>query len=366
MHSCTARNKWVDRLIAVVILSSVSVAGFWLAQIRGSMMRGGLVVSDQDLDIGEVWEQEFFEKRLLIHNPTSENVKVVDLVASCNCSSVKPTSFVVPANGSSEVNVTIDLTSRPSEQTTFLREFVVDIFPVTRNGLPDMEPWRIHGQVRTPLILSSRLIQFERAVLRGVPTESEAVQIRSRLPLAGLDARCRSADVTPILERQSNNREGYLLRVRLQRPMPLGTFRIPIQLVAVTAEGETLPPTPVYVVGQVVNDVHALPDTIYFGVVGPNETCTQTVTLLSRTGEQFIITRVGPQNDHFRADIDDGKYASQHVVKVMGQFGTPGANAETLRVSVTMKSGETTKFAIPVFAHASSVLFKESADLESK
>ena len=71
-----------------------------------------LFVPDDQLDVGEVWEAKDACLTVLLHNRTDHDIHVIDFDAACDCTGIVPKRLTVPARGSAEFQVVMDLTLR--------------------------------------------------------------------------------------------------------------------------------------------------------------------------------------------------------------------------------------------------------------
>jgi hypothetical protein len=91
----------------------------------------GLAIEDAALDFGAVWVRPDFTHTLTIHNQRSAPTEIQDFRASCGCISIEPRTLKIPARGSAEVRVAVDLTPRQAYEVAQTdRPFAVEIRPI--------------------------------------------------------------------------------------------------------------------------------------------------------------------------------------------------------------------------------------------
>ena len=80
-----------------------------------------LYVADDQLDLGEVWESRDAVLTVPISNRTDKPIEILNFESSCDCGEISPRQLTVPANGTSNVTVKMDLTRRGSHQKQAVR-----------------------------------------------------------------------------------------------------------------------------------------------------------------------------------------------------------------------------------------------------
>jgi len=93
------------RITVAASMVGLFVLVFWLA-IRSRQMltpMPALVVEEQYLSFGEVWEDPAFVWTLPIRNATHEDIEVINFITDCTCGKIEPRSLKIPAQGTREV-----------------------------------------------------------------------------------------------------------------------------------------------------------------------------------------------------------------------------------------------------------------------
>lgn len=346
---CRRSSQW---LLALLLLTVVGLLGFWVGYRRQSTAYGGLIVKEENLDFGDVWVQEAFGWQLSVYNPTGQDIEVLDLRSSCNCSSIEPKSFVVPAGGETDIRLVLDLKDPDAEpRRRFLRDFVVEVLPVTKDVPPGPTGWRLHGRVRDAIALIRSPVEFDNAMLRGEPYPTGLIQIETHVPLRTLNAECdRSSALVGVIGESPHGR-AFELAVTPQQTLPAGRFRFPIQLQAKTLRGETLPPITIHAAGRIVNDIYALPSSIDFGMRAKLELCEETVTFQSRTGVEFMIEQFEATAGDIELEPQTTDFAAYHTVRIVARFDGTGQKSTLIHASTRTRSDKSLTLSLRISAY---------------
>ena len=94
-----------------------------------------LYIADDKLDLGEVWETNDAILTVPISNRTDKPIEILDFESSCDCGEISPRRLTVPANGSANVTVKMDLTRRTPQQMGMIRrKYSHSLKPLTNFG----------------------------------------------------------------------------------------------------------------------------------------------------------------------------------------------------------------------------------------
>ncbi len=94
-----------------------------------------LYIADGKQDLGEVWESSDAILTVPISNRTDKRIEILDFESSCDCGEISPRRLTVPANGTAEVTVKMDLTRRTPQQVGLVRRKVtLSLRPLTDAG----------------------------------------------------------------------------------------------------------------------------------------------------------------------------------------------------------------------------------------
>lgn len=223
-------------------------------------------MSAADLDLGEVWEDPEFVRRITIRNTGTQTVSVEKLLGGCECTELEPRSFALAPGGAQELAVKIDLTHRfPHQFGMERRELLLDVSPVFAKRGAAAEHWPIRGVVKSRVSVDGRGLAFGDLCGQGGPAVTGTMKATAHVPLAGLEATGptdkATVSVVPVPKRPG----GYDVRVTPDPDLPLGHFRFDVGLTAVSPDGTRHRCVAFYVEGEMRSPVRVFPDPVLLG-----------------------------------------------------------------------------------------------------
>jgi len=348
-RTTSARSKAI-----ILLLLAVSCAvAFWMHfAAANATANAQLVVPESALDFGEVWEEEGFQWKLPIRNPTGRAVEISSFQSAPLCTSIQPGSLVIPPGDAAEVTLTLDLSRICIGQEKLpVRDFSVPIVPVIQGSLPGQRGWVIRGRVRVPLLLEPYEVDFGDNLVQGQPFSSRRVSVTSTTPLARVIARSDSARVsaklTPVGD--GNSRE---LEIVPEGSLGPGPWQANVLLEMLTATGEAIPPKRLRVRGVVKEDIEAVPSVVLLGACPVGGTAQETVVLRSTSGKPFEVRAVKTTSQHLVAERE-GQTApnlKQYRISQRVTWGDPQNGSITFRVEA--ERGEALLVTVPVLCLA--------------
>ena len=295
MVSSSSSTPWSEtrqgRLVVLVGMGVLFGLVFWLAlQSRRLLARPpALVVEEQYLWLGEVWEDPAFVWTLPIRNTTDEDIAIAGFNTSCSCSKLEPSSLTVPAHGVAEVRLTLNLLNLTDKENhdELSYSFAVSFSPILKkhHDVQSHHGWTIRGKVRRLLEISpNATISFDDQLTFGQPFPKAQAKVKAAVALDDIFVECDPnkgrASIQKIGEQQ------FLLTVSLEESHPVGSVHFPIILRPCKGT-ENLPRKAVAVEAYIHNEIEPLPELIALGACQIGSTLQETVRLISRTGKNF-------------------------------------------------------------------------------
>jgi hypothetical protein len=255
----------------------------------------GLVVSQEELDLGEIWEERNFRRKLMIQNRTAGEIRVLDFELSCACLAVEPRSLRIPAEGTADVWLTVDLTKRgPWEKHQARRPLQLHVSPVLMKGKRPEQHWTLTGFVLSRVTLDTQSLHFGERPVHGRPGGPQKVRALVHIPFRSLEARVVPPSAATVeVQPHETEEAGFVISVRPSPSLPLGPFQGELAFDIISPEGERLP-AGVYlpVVGEVQPEVRVIPSQLLFGPRVIGETAEATVVLQVLAGSGWVIERI--------------------------------------------------------------------------
>lgn len=347
------RLQWWGRGVACLVLAASCGATYWMGYVSQhgeAIQTDGLVIADQDLSFGTVWEQDAFRHTLSLKNTSPNNVEIVKFAASCNCARVEPQSLVIPAGQTRKVQVKLDLTQEKwcgQGVEAPVREFTVHLSPLLRDRRVFQTQWTLRGRVRRVFQLPPRATMIApEPFVRGEPFASHCIVIPARVPLKSVVAECNPADASVSVARLDSKEENWNVVVTPSEQLPVGPFTFEVVLRAMGKAGKQLPASRLRVKGQVEDEVRAIPRELLLGALPVGTSAEAVVSLRSRKGQGFEIegietvagTSVRPRSDRL----------SRNTFALVQQIAKQGNQTARVRLTVRTAKGKRIVLALPI------------------
>jgi Protein of unknown function (DUF1573) len=262
------------------------------SQFGASAESTPLQVAARDLDFGVVPCDPKFQWSVPIRNTTNAAINLTQIDASCSCTVVDASKFVIPAGESRSVRLTIDLTSGQGEPTyESPRSFSVMLAARSPSLPGGGQSWQVRGLVRDVLVFSPREIDLGEVAADESNCPPASVRFQSAIPLR---------EVTPVYDRQlfhvelrdtRAENQSQALVVQLIHPGELGDRSATVGLDAKTEDGERMPRALVPLRWKSVGDIATTPPVGHLGALDVGASRRESVRVYSRRARRFSITK---------------------------------------------------------------------------
>jgi hypothetical protein len=327
------------RVLFVCIALDVNILAA-LAYWHGAQAARGaatsLVVAPQSLDFGEVWACKEFVWRLPIHNPTSRDIEVTDMSATCGCATISPKQFVVPPGEMVPVDLTLDLIPRSSrDKAKPLHDFSATIFAVTGDQSRRPLAWDLTGRVREPFTISPPDPDFDDApLIAGDRFAPRRIRVSLCQDVASVTAEADPNQASVKLERDASKTRDLRLLVQLNEALPVGTHEVRVWLTPVLADETRLAKVPLDLRVNVLNDVEPSPPVVSFGSAVVGSDLSEAVSLCSRTGRPFSVLEASSDDSAVRVAPVAGIGPSMSTYRVSMTVAAVGGYERTIRFMI--------------------------------
>jgi len=297
MTSNSPSKTWSEtrrgRIVIFAGMMGLFALVFWMSMKSRRMLAAptALVVDEEYLSFGEVWEEPAFVWKLPIRNTTNQDVVIAGFDTSCSCGKIEPSSLTIAPQGTSEVRLSLNLLSAHSEPDLAAKDFEVAVQPRINKGAGTQAGWVVHGKVLQPFAIDPPVVDFEESLVRGEPFAPRSTVITCGLDVAKLMARCDLSSLTTQVMRDTKNPRRFRLEIQPRKDMPGGPFNHLVRLAALTPSKKEVSGA-VSVVGRVVEEVSLQPEVLAFGAEAIGTKLQETVTLQSRSGKDFTIQEI--------------------------------------------------------------------------
>jgi hypothetical protein len=278
--------------VGLIALGVLPLLGYRLEAGRPESAKPDLFVEPSALDFGEIYERKEIRLELPITNTTSREIVIDGFASSCACAAVTPRRVSIPPGGTRTVAVTIDLTIKTEKISAIRIEDVsVRLWPHLTDEKHGDIRWKIHGRVKRMFgVPDPALLDFGE-VDPDLKTGWKSNRVRFWISPDVRDLRCDASQAYfhCDLERSSSPTGEWILSGTLDGRPPYGRFNCFVTIEG-TVSDKTAVSTAVGVVGQVVDDVYMLPDSLGFGLGKIGEERSDSVILRSKSGHPFQVT----------------------------------------------------------------------------
>ncbi len=302
-----------------------------------------LVLRDEDADFGEAFMQEEFPWQLQIENTSAHSVRIVDFESSCACTSINPSSVVVPGQGTASIELVLDTTGNWKDgEVDHPRAFAIDLWPILQGPRRPVPRWTIKGRVRRPLAFSPPAVHYGETLVQGRSLPEKTVLVRAAEGVERLAIDCDWPSVR--LEAGPSNGSGdgwFEITISPGEQMPpIGRFEVEIRVSGVLAGEERLPPVPLRLAGLVVPEFYAIPHTIRLTPVAQGEPATVDVVLQSRVDGEFAVEQVVSSASGVVIEPQDTGLGRVHKFRVGRAAPASDSSQNTITFLVRTDTGE--------------------------
>ncbi len=317
-------NEWQERFPSWV-LATTRLGASGCVPPPPPPPRGGWadrLFSEQGHDFGAVPRGAKVRHAFLVSNRFDEPVTILDVRASCGCTTGHASTQIVPPGGSATIDAEMDTRNFVGKKATTLY-----VTLVSATGRQAEVRLGVSATILSDIVLNPGTVDFG-AVTRG-QTPSQTLTI-DRVGLSSWQVQrmvssCRAVDATLSETARNGQNVSYLLKVSLRADAPIGTFRDELQLI--TNDPET-PIVPVSVTATVRGDLTASPALLSLGTI--SATSKTQGRFIVRASKPFVIEAIEGDGDGFKAEADNALPQAVHLVSVSYR-GDEGATRGDLR-----------------------------------
>ena len=152
-----------------------------------------LYVAEEKRDLGEVWETSDAVLTVPISNSTDKPIEILDFETSCDCGEISPRRLTVPANGTANVSVKMDLTRRAPHQLGMVhRKYSIEIWPIVF-GTEKQTVMTINWIARSAVTFNHANIHFGELDAESQQPNYRTLAVTAHVPIVHFVAQCDSA-----------------------------------------------------------------------------------------------------------------------------------------------------------------------------
>jgi len=321
-------------VLFVVALSAgyiVANQAFPLKSIATDLHEEGesLVVDERTLVLEPVSYRPAVEFEIHLANSSNIPLSIVDVHASCTCTTISPSNAIIPPFGALKIQGEIDLVRSVKSDHNGVGRFSTEVSVAYRGGASQKLRKRsleVSGSVESPFALDPFELTCAGAnrVVQGGDDNELLISVDPKIPLSTLSVECVPQLGQVALEADTNG-DGHVIRFLPNGDRPVGAFTGVIHVLALDDSGNSIGEVEIPVKGAVVSPVRLSREQIRFdGVHGKHKK--SEVRLLSRTQSSWKIIDICGVPEFF--DVEQASRGDGFIVSVRhnvspegGEFG---------------------------------------------
>lgn len=357
-------STYVGPLKRACMLAALSIGIYFALSrllIQSAEPVAPLSICHRSRDLGHVWERADFRWIVPILNTSLKSVDVLNVSASCACVSVSPRAFTVPAGGTVDVVLSLDL-RKPGDASTVAEAFwpfEVKIVPIVGGSFSKHDTWTLTGKVqRSPFVLSTTEVDFGESLVYGSAFSPRYVRVKSAIPFSDLQASCDPSIATVSIEHIIPS-SCYQLKILPHSTLAIGEHEFVVHLRSHVAQhdlpaGIHEPPEfDVPVKATVVQSSYVVPGSLVFGVEEVGKTIEKAILvgLLETTGFSVSSQVDGHCSTTVQREQSDSACTEPKVFKVIQHIDHVGAYSGNVRFKVDVKGKKSQVIDLPISYH---------------
>lgn len=299
------RRHWSATVLAAACGLAAFVTGSGDARAAGW---ADALFSERGHDFGPVPRGAVVRHPFTLVNRLGEPVTIVDVRASCGCTTGWANASLVQPGQSATVEAQMD-----TRNFVGLKQTVLYVTVMTTSGRQGEAHLNVSSMILSDVVLNPGAIDF--GVVNRGSTPALALTIdrvgRPDWRVQRMMSGCRAIDATMVETRRNAQGVGYQLTVTLKADAPAGAFRDEIRIVTNDPES---PVIPVPVMGSVRGDLTASPAMLSLGQIA--STAGGQARVLVRASRPFTVRGIEGLDDGFKAVVDDANPKPVHVITV--------------------------------------------------
>lgn len=264
--------------------------------------------SERGHDFGPVPRGGVVRHSFILTNRLGEPVTIVDVRASCGCTTGWANASLVQPGQSATVEAQMD-----TRNFVGLKQTVLYVSLMTTSGRQGEAHLNVSSMILSDVVLNPGALDFGVVARGGAPALSLTIDRvdNGQWQVQRMVSGCRAINASMVETGRGPRGVGYRLDVSVRPDAPAGTFRDEIRIF--TNDAET-PVIPVLVTGSVRGDLSATPALLALGQV--DSTTGKQARVLVRASRPFTVRGVEGMTGGFKASVDDTTPKTLHVVTV--------------------------------------------------
>jgi hypothetical protein len=355
-------RNYVYQLIVLVVAAAIAYKGAVL--LHQALFKGKaqgteisdprLVISEEELDLGRVYESSAYEHAFRITNAADQPVTIVRFETTCDCLGITPGAGVtLQPQETKTFTIKLSLASRVANTDSWGGEPYEVRFGAVYTGDgqgPYATAWRLRCVLVPTIRLRPSTLQLGTQSERQ-PRIEQSVDIEATDEIRRIDAEAPSSWAVEIVRDQANlSPNRFQAVVRSQGKLTPRQVSDVIRLHPVGRDDNRLPGKELKLVGEIVRDVAAFPGEIHHGRQACGTAAEEAIRLRSLTDRPFRVKRVTARDSDLEVTHVEGK-GQNGVYSLRLRFTKPGDQRAVAEFIIQDEDGTEYGLAVPVRYH---------------
>lgn len=309
---------------------------------------------DAERDLGAVWVTNELPIRLdIVNDSRSETFEVGPIWGTCSCTHVEPQHLELAPGAQAVVEAVTNLEGADARLPA-ARVFDERVTAVVTDSSGSVQSLRaiVRGSLRTSYTWAPTALDFGTVVAGTLATQSVHVTCHSTDSPLGLEVLSAPEGFTAEVESSEGERGAFRIVVRTESDIRAGRRDGCLRFRARLAEGPFVTRTiPVH--ATAVDEVEALPSTVFLAPHGRMARASQTVHLVSRNATPFRIADVDSSGSPVQASFGLGSEGDGQRVVVSVDEAPESTIRADVRVRLEIEGEKDRTLEIPVVVQGS-------------
>ncbi len=298
------RQLWQNLAFSTALMVASIVSS---GSTRAASWADGLF-SESNHDFGPVARGSKLRHEFFLTNRFNEPVTILDVRASCGCTTGRASVSLVPPGGAATIEAEMDTRNFVGRKAT-----VLFVSLITASGKQAEARLGVVSTILSDIVFNPGTIDFG-AVSRGRRASQTLTIDRVGQPswrVERMISGSRAIDASLVETVRDGQRVGYTLTVSIKPDAPAGLVRDEIRLVTNDRETSVLP---IRVSALIRGDLTASPSVLSLGRIGTASGVEG--KFLVRSSQPFTVKSIEGSGEGFQASVDDASAKPLHLIRV--------------------------------------------------
>lgn len=327
----------------VLLLCAVLPVVYGISESTRRQAESALEFEQSSLAMGVAWAQDGLRHDVTVLNKSSRDIEVVSATASCSCTAISPSAFVIPANSEHVISLTLDLRTYLTPDKASCQPFEVSIVLQDRSGVNYLG--KLSGSVQKAFSVNDLrlLLGADDAVVVGESHSLTATEVYPTEEVIGWKVDAGRDIDARIISREARS----FLEITPSAQLAAGGHDISIHIQALLRNQHSCPPVTIPLRLEISRNILLLPECVDFGTRVMGTSASQVLTVQSRSKNTVKVTGVDP-DPGINASIEPSIQPDSARILVDVPFNEVGNAEHAIVVWLLDENGTSSLARVPV------------------